>query len=87
MFVVLLGIPLLISCYLINKMPTKVLHYETPLQTLKHIFLNTRLTLDLPLKKICYAMFVHVPAHLRSKFDPRAEKCIFLGYAPNRKRF
>ena len=78
---------ILTSCYLINRMPTRVLHYETPLQTLKHIFPNTRLTSDLPLKIFGCTVFVHVPAHFRSKFDPRAEKCIFLGYAPNKKGY
>ena len=57
------GNAILTSCYLINRMPTRVLHYETPLQTLKHIFPNTRLTSDLPLKIFGCTVFVHVPAH------------------------
>ena len=35
---------ILTSCYLINRMPTRVLHYATPLQTLKNTFPNTCLT-------------------------------------------
>ena len=32
-------------------------------------------------------MFVHVLTHLISKFDSKAENCIFLGYAPNKKGY
>ena len=44
------GDAILTSCYLINRMPTRVLNYATPLQTLKNTFPNTYLTLDLPFK-------------------------------------
>ena len=67
-------------------MPTRVLNYATPLQTLKNTFPNTRLTSDLPLKIFRCTVFVHVPTRFLSKFDPRIEKCIFLGYAPNKKK-
>ena len=59
-------------------MPTRVLNYATPLQSLKNTFPNTHLTSDLPLKYFGCTVFVHVPTHLQSKFDPRTEKCIFL---------
>ena len=81
------GDAILTSCYLINRMPTRVLNYATPSQTLKNTFPNTRLTLDLPSKNFGCTVFVHVPTHLRSKFDPRTKKCIFLGYAPNKKGY
>lgn len=81
------GDAILTSCYLINRMPTRVLNYETPLQTLKKTFPNTRLINNLHLKLFGCTVFVHVPSHLRSKFDPRAEKCIFLGYSPNKKGY
>ena len=55
---------ILTSCYLINRMPTRVLNYATPLQTLKNTFPNTRLTSDLPLKIFGCTVFVHVPTHL-----------------------
>ena len=44
------GNAILTSCFLINKMPKRVLNYATLLQTLKNTFPNTHLTLDLPFK-------------------------------------
>ena len=38
------GDAILTSCYLINRMPTRVLNYATHLQTLKNTFPNTCLT-------------------------------------------
>jgi len=29
--------------------------------------------------------YVHVPDEKRLKLDPKAEKCIFIGYSPNKK--
>ena len=81
------GDAILTSCYLINRMPTRVLNYETPLQTLKNTFPNTRLTSNLPLKNFGCTVFIRVPTHFRSKFDPRTKKYIFLGYAPNKKGY
>ena len=40
----------ILTSYLINRMPIRVLKYATPLQTLKNKFPNTHFTSDLPLK-------------------------------------
>ena len=47
----------------------------------------TRLTLDLPLKVFGCVAFVHMHNHNRDKLDPRAVKCVFLGYSPTQKRY
>ena len=44
------GEAVLTSCYLINRMLSRVLKYDIPLQTLKKFFLRNQLTTDLPLK-------------------------------------
>ena len=81
------GDAILTACYLINRMPTCVLQYITPLACLKKIFSDCRITSNLPLKVFGCIVFVHIPTHLRSKFDPRAEKCVFLRYAPNKRGY
>ena len=81
------GEVVLTSCYLINRMSSRVLKYETPLQTLRNFFLRNQLTTDLPLKFFCCTVYVHIPNQLRKKLEPRAEKCVFVGYASNKKGY
>ena len=40
---------------------------------------------DLPLKNFGCTVYVHIPSKFRSKLDLRAEKCVFIGYAPNER--
>ena len=42
---------------------------------------------DIPLKIFGCTCFVHIPNNFRSKLDPKSEKCIFLGYASNKKGY
>ena len=42
---------------------------------------------DLPPKVFGCTVFVHLPNNTQSKLDPWAEKCIFIGSAPNKKRY
>lgn len=79
--------------------PTRVLGYKTPLETFQTLYPQNRLITDFPLR-IFGCSFVHVHAHNRGKFDPRAIKCsywgkfdpgaikcIFLGYSPTKKGY
>lgn len=78
---------LLTAAYLINRMPTRVLNYITPLQALKNMFPENRSFTDLTPKIFGCIAFVHIHSHNRGKLDPRAHKCIFLGFSPTQKGY
>ena len=81
------GDAVLTTSYLINRMPTRILKYITPLDYFKRTFPTCRINSDLPLKVFECTVFVHIPNNFRSKLDPRAEKCVFIGYALNKKGY
>lgn len=81
------GDAILTASYLINKMPTRVLQFVTPLEYFKKTFPDCRINSDLPLKIFGCTVFVHIPSQVRSTLDPRAEKCVFIGYAPNKRGY
>ena len=67
-----------------NKLPTKSLHYNTPLETLQthHLIPSSR---SLPSRIFGCTVFVHCPQRVRNKLEPRAVKCVFVGYGRNQK--
>ncbi|KAE8668064.1 putative ion channel POLLUX-like 2-like isoform X2 [Hibiscus syriacus] len=77
----------LTAAYLINRMPSRILNFQSPCQTLLQFLPNTRLINTIPFKVFGCSAFVHVHQHKRDKFDPRALKCIFLGYSPTQKGY
>ncbi|RVW99246.1 Retrovirus-related Pol polyprotein from transposon TNT 1-94 [Vitis vinifera] len=80
------GQAVLTAAYLINRMPSRVLKFQTPCQTLLKSFPTTRLISTVPPKIFGCSVFVHINQQHRSKLDPRSLKCIFLGYSSNQKR-
>ena len=66
-------------------MPSRVLNFQTPCQVLLQSFPNTHILSTLPVKAFGCTMFVHIHAQHRSKLDPKALKCIFVGYSSNQK--
>ncbi|RVW89009.1 Retrovirus-related Pol polyprotein from transposon TNT 1-94 [Vitis vinifera] len=79
------GQAVLTAAYLINRMPSRVLKFQTPCQTLLKSFPTTRLISTVPPKIFGCSVFVHINQQHRSKLDPRSLKCIFLGYSSNQK--
>ncbi|RVW63053.1 Retrovirus-related Pol polyprotein from transposon TNT 1-94 [Vitis vinifera] len=81
------GQAVLTAAYLINRMPSRVLKFQTPCQTLLKSFPTTRLISTVPPKIFGCSVFVHINQQNRSKLDPRSLKCIFLGYSSNQKGY
>nr|GLL29705.1 putative ribonuclease H-like domain-containing protein [Ipomoea trifida] len=74
------------ATYLINRLPTNILKLKTPLQTLSEF---TKLPPALTLQPRIFgcSVFVHIPKMNRTKLDPCAEKCVFVGYGVNQKGY
>lgn len=81
------GDAVLTAAYLINRVPSRVLNHRTPLSCLKEFFPDNRLHSNLPLKVFGCTVFVHITDVGRSKLAPKAEKCVFIGYATNQKGY
>ena len=74
------GDAILTTAFLLNRMPSCVLQFKTPLHTLSQYhsvpsFLNI---LPKVFRCTCY---IHVHQHQRGKMDPRARKCLFVCYS------
>ena len=83
-----LGETVLTASYLINRMPTRVLQYQTPIKVLKNCcYPNIRLVSSHPPKIFGCSIFVNTNAQNKTKLDPRALKCLFLGYSLTQKGY
>ncbi|KAK0585817.1 hypothetical protein LWI29_034389 [Acer saccharum] len=81
------GKAVLTATYLINRMPSRVLKFQTPCQAILHSYPDTQIISSLPLKVFGCTTFVHIHQHHSSKLDPKAIKCLFLGYSPTKKGY
>ena len=72
----------LTACYLINRLPSHVLQYHTPMSILIKPYPTFRSLNSLTFENIWFFAFVHVHYQNKSKLDPGAIKCVFLGYSP-----
>jgi transposase InsO family protein len=70
------------ATYLINRMPLRVLDFKTPAECL----LKTNDFL-VPPKVFGCVCFVHDYRNSVGKLDPRAIKCVFMGYSPSQKGY
>ncbi|KAI3821226.1 hypothetical protein L1987_08787 [Smallanthus sonchifolius] len=77
---------LVTTTYLVNRLPTRALDLKTPLQTLSK-FHKPPSTLTLEPRVFGCSVFVHLPKIERSKPDPCAEKCVFIGYGINQQGY
>lgn len=71
---------------LLDGVPTSVLKFQTPLDKLaSSVAIPSQL--KLPPRVFGCVLYVHIQNHLRSKLDPCALKCVFVGYHPYQKGY
>ena len=73
-----------VSCavYIMNRTPTSAVHDITP----EEAFTNVKPDMS-HMKVFGCVCYVHIPDEKRRKLDPKAEKCVFLGYASESKGY
>ena len=80
------GEAVLTAAYLINRLPSRNLGLKSPIQLLTQGFPNFVPT-DLCPKVFGSLVFIHNHSPHRGKLDPRALKCVFVGYSPTQKGY
>ena len=78
------GEAVLTAAHLINRIPMKVIGYDSPLSRLKKSFPIIRLFSGLPPRVFGCVAFIHQDA---GKLDPRGLKCVFIGYSGTQKGY
>ncbi|KAA0042922.1 Cysteine-rich RLK (receptor-like protein kinase) 8 [Cucumis melo var. makuwa] len=73
------------AAHLINRMPSRILHLQTPLECLKESYPSTRLVLKVPLRVFGCTAYVHSFGPNQTKFTPRAQACVFVEYLPHQR--
>lgn len=81
------GEAVLTATHLINRIPSRVLGFKSPLDVLSKFFPNIQTTNNLLPKIFGCVSFVHVHSQHRGKLDPRALTCIFVGYSATQKGY
>ncbi|TYK08586.1 Retrovirus-related Pol polyprotein from transposon TNT 1-94 [Cucumis melo var. makuwa] len=74
------GDAVLTAAHLINCMSSRVIHLQTPLDYLKESYPFTRFILDVSHQVFGCTTYVHNHDSNQTKFTPRAQTCMFVGY-------
>ncbi|TYK08009.1 Retrovirus-related Pol polyprotein from transposon TNT 1-94 [Cucumis melo var. makuwa] len=74
------GDAILTVAHLINRIPSRILHLQTPLDCLKESYPSTRLVSEVPLRVFGCIAYVHNFDLNQTKFTLRAQACVFIGY-------
>lgn len=74
------------AAYLINRVPSSTINFQTPSQALTKAIVAPN-SPNLPPRVFGCVAFVHLHKHQRDKLTPRALRCVFLGYAAYQKGY
>ena len=81
------GEAILAATYLINRLPTRILGFKSPLEVLRENFPFLRISNGLTPRIFGCICFVHINSGDRSKLYSRALKCVFVGYSSTQKGY
>lgn len=81
------GEAVLTAAHLINRLPSRILGFKSPMDILSTFYPNLHTTNNLVPRIFGCVAFVHVHNQNRGKLDPRALKCVFLGYSSTQKGY
>ena len=81
------GEAVLTSTHIINRLPSTTLGLKTPMEVLSSFYPNVQTSNNLTPRIFGCTSFVHVHNNNRGKLDPRAIKCIFVGYSSTKKGY
>ena len=81
------GEAVLTATHLINRLPSRVLGFKSPLEMLSTFYPDLKTTNNLVPRIFGCLSFVHVHSQNRGKLDPRALKCVFVGYSSTQKGY
>lgn len=81
------GQVILTTTYLINQLPSKIPKFRTPLDTFCDLYTNASFLSLINPKVFRRIVYVHNNNLSRTKLDPKALKCIFVGYSPSQKGY
>ncbi|KAJ9543952.1 LOW QUALITY PROTEIN: hypothetical protein OSB04_023659 [Centaurea solstitialis] len=79
------GEAVLTATYLINRLPTRVLEFKSPMEVLCSFYPNISISNNLVPRIFGCVSFVHIHSQERGKLDPRALKCVFRDIRQPRK--
>ena len=79
------GEAILTATYLINRILSRLLDNKSPVDVLKSFYPLFRISNGLTPRVFGCTAFVHVHSQHRDNLDPRAIKCVFLGYSSTQK--
>ena len=74
------------AAYLINRVPSNSINFQTPLQALTNAIVAPTVP-NLPPRVFGCVAFVHLHKHQRTKLTSHALQCVFVGYALHKKGY
>jgi hypothetical protein len=81
------GEAVLKTAHLINRLPSRILRFKSPMEMLSTFYPNLYTTNNIVPKIFRCVSFVHIHSQSREKLDPKALKCVFVGYSSTQKAY